>query len=93
MSRGYRFAVAATLWIFAVAIHYVGVEMFAPSGAMWDLAQPAIDNGWVGASWRDQMYKTFAQFVPLLVMGFSLIWLFVSEYEAQTTTTRRRVRR
>ena len=88
MSRGYRFAVAAVLWIFAAAIHYVGIEMFGPAGAMWDLAQPAINSGWIETGWRDQMYKVFSQYVPLLVIGFAVAWLFISEYEAQTTTVR-----
>ncbi len=34
MSRGYRFAVAATIWLFAIVVHYIGTAMFGPSGAL-----------------------------------------------------------
>lgn len=88
MSRGYRFAVAATLWIFAAIMHYVAIEMFAPGNALWELAQPAVNGGMVAGGWRDQMYKIFAQYVPLLIIGFTVLWLFISEYESQTTTVR-----
>ena len=90
MSRGYRFAVAGTLWIFAVAIHLIGTQMFGPTGGLWDLAQPAINSGWIMESWRLRMYKVFSQYVPLLVIGFTVAWLFVSEYESQTATVRLR---
>lgn len=93
MSRGYRFAVVGTLWLFAFVLHYVGVAMFAPDGALWGMADGAISTGFIDSNYRPQQYKIFAQYVPLLVVGFSVAWLFFSEYEAQTTTTRTSRRR
>jgi len=90
MSRGYRFAVAATIWLFAIVVHYIGTAMFGPSGALWGLAQPAIDSGIIEAGYREQQYRIFAQYMPLLLVGFATAWLFASEYESQTVTRRRR---
>lgn len=90
MSRGYRFAVAATIWLFAAAVHYIGAVMFGPSSALWGLAQPAINAGFIESGYREQQYQLFAQFMPLLLIGFGIAWLFFSEYEAQTITRRRR---
>lgn len=90
MSRGYRFAVVGILWTFAITVHYLGALMFGPSGALWDLAGPAIDAGFISTGWRDQFYFLVVQAIPWLLTGFSVAWLFFSEYEAQTTTVRRR---
>lgn len=91
MSRGYRFGVAATIWLFAVVVHYIGTVMFGPSGALWGLAQPAIESGLIESGYREQQYRIFAQYMPLLLLAFGVAWLFLSEYEQQTTT--RRIRR
>lgn len=90
MSRGYRFAVVATLWVFAATMHYLGALMFGPNDALWNLAEPAIQAGFIQTGWRDQFYFLMVQAGPLLLIGFSVAWLFFSEYEAQTTTVRRR---
>lgn len=90
MSRGYRFGVAATIWLFAIAVHYIGTAMFGPSGALWGLAQPAIDSGMIESGYREQQYRIFAQYMPLLLVAFGIAWLFFSEYEAQTITRRGR---
>lgn len=90
MSRGYRFGVAATIWLFAISVHYIGTAMFGPSGALWGLAQPAIDAGFIQSGYREQQYRIFAQYMPLLLVVFGIAWLFFSEYEAQSITRRRR---
>lgn len=89
MSRGYRFAVVGVFWVFAFAVHYIGITMFAPDTALWDLGDIAISAGFIDPGWREQLYFLFAQAAPLLLLGFSTAWLFASEYEAQTVTRRR----
>lgn len=90
MSRGYRFAVSAAFFAFAVAMHYLGVEFFRPDGPLWDFGTTSV-GVYIDAGWQDRMYKVFAQYVPLALLAFAAAWPFLAEYEDQTTT--RRVRR
>lgn len=89
MSRAYRFAVMTIIIMLAVITHYFGTALFHPSGDIAALVDPAV-GVFIDADFTDTMYMIFSQIIPLLLVGFAFIWGFASEYEQQTTTTRRR---
>ena len=88
MSRAYRFATIALIWILAMFIHYFATIVFSPTGAVYGLAAPGIGT-YIQSGWRDQMYLVFVQYIPLLFIGGSLIWGFAKEYENAVVGVRR----
>jgi len=80
MSRGYRFATIIIIWIVAVVTHWFGVVFFAPNGELYFLAADGVGT-FVEAGWRDNMYRVFSQYLPLIFAGGSLLWGLAKEYE------------
>lgn len=87
MSRVYRFAVIALIWLIAILIHYFGVLLFEPSSQFAELVDPAVGT-FIDSEWKGDMYVTFAQNIPLLFIALSLLWGFAKEYEEQVVTGR-----
>jgi hypothetical protein len=85
MSRAYRYAAIIILWITAGMMHYLGVMLFAPGSALYQLVEPAI-GPMLDPGWRDQFYEHMVRNIPLLIVAFSFIWAFASEYQAQKIT-------
>lgn len=89
MSRGYRYATIGLLWILAMACHWFGTVFFAPGTQVYALVEPGIGT-YVETGWRATQYKVFAQYLPLIFVGFSLVWGFAKEYEDAVNTGVRR---
>jgi len=89
MSRVYRYATIGLMWILAMTIHWFGTVFFAPGTEVYLLADPGVGT-FVEAGWRETQYKVFAQYIPLLFIGFSLLWGFATEYEDAVNTGVRR---
>lgn len=85
MSRAYRFAAIIVLWIVAATMHLLAVQLFAPGTALYQFAGPAVGT-FVGEHWREDFYRHMVRNIPLLIVAFSFIWGFASEYEAQRIT-------
>ena len=90
MSRAFRFATITLIWIAAVLCHWFGVTFFAPNGELFALAAPGVGT-YIEAGWRYRMYRVFAQVLPLIFIGASLLWGFAKEYEDAVVGGRRRV--
>lgn len=80
MTRMYRYMTIGLIWILAAFIHWFGVMLFAPNAELYGLAAPGIGT-FIESGWRPHMYKVFAQFIPLIFLGGSLLWGFAKEYE------------
>lgn len=89
MSRAYRYATIGLIWILAMVIHWFGVTLFAPGTDVYALGEVGVGM-YVEAGWRDQMYKVFAQYIPLLFVAASMLWGFAKEYEDAVLTGVRR---
>jgi len=90
MTRMYRFATIGLIWILAIVIHYFGVIFFASNAPLWSLAADGVGM-YIESGWRDNMYKIFVQYIPLLFIALSLLWGFATEYEDALLTNRRRI--
>lgn len=89
MSRMYRYATIGLIWILAMTIHWFATVLFAPGTAVYGLAEPGIGL-YIESGWREQIYITVAQYIPLLFVALSLLWGFAKEYEDAVYTGVRR---
>lgn len=80
MSRMYRYAVIALFWIVAITTHWFAIEFLAPGTSLYVFAGDGVGT-FITAGWRDQIFKIFAQFIPLLFAGGGTLWGFVREYD------------
>jgi len=91
MSRAFDFVVIAVIWIIAIVIHMMGVELFAPGTPLYDLATDgtAAMNGQARA---DLWYQMLTVWVPLLAASGITAWGFIREYRRGARTAARGVR-
>jgi len=80
MSRLYRYATIGLIWILAFTTHWFATIMFAPGTEVYALGAVGVGT-YIEAGWRDQMYRVFVQYIPLLFVAGSLLWGFAKEYE------------
>lgn len=88
MSRAARFVAIIIIWLVAAMCHFLGIILFAPGTSLYQFAEPAV-GVFVEEGWREGIYLAFTQYVPMLLVAFSFIWAFASEYEAQKLTSYR----
>lgn len=89
MSRAYRYATIGLMWILAITCHWFGTVFFAPGTDVYVLAAPGIGT-FIEEGWRATQYKVFVQYIPLTIIGLSLLWGFATEYEDAVNTGVRR---
>lgn len=92
MGRGYDFVVVGVIYIIAIVIHVISVELVSPGTPLYAIATDgtAVMNG---AARAELWYKILTVWVPLLAMGGITAWGFVREYRRQAITAAQRVRR
>lgn len=90
MSRAFDFVVLGVIYIIAVVIHLMGVELFAPGTPLHGFASQAVNLG--GAEKADLWYQIIALWAPLLSVGGITMWAFFREYRRQAVTAVRSVR-
>ena len=85
MSRAYDIVVAAVIYIVAVIVHLMSVELFAPGSVLYNLATDgtAVMNGQARA---DLWFEMLAVYIPLLAMAGISVWLMIREYRRQVQT-------
>jgi len=82
MSRAYRYATIGLM-----TIHWFATVLFAPGTEVYALAAPGVGT-FIESGWRDNQYKVFAQYIPMLFIALSLLWGFAKEYEDARNTGR-----
>lgn len=80
MSRVYRFATIAIIWICAFLMHNFATIYFAPGTTTFALAEPGVGL-YIDENWAENMYRVFVRDIPLIFVGGSLLWGFAKEYE------------
>lgn len=91
MSRGYDFTVVVVIWIIAITIHRISVELFTPDGVLYSVATTGTENV-NGTAIANTWFQIFTVWVPLIAGGGIIAWAVIREYRRQTTTNVRRVR-
>lgn len=84
MSRAFDFVVLAVVYIIAVVIHMMGVELFSPASPLHQIASGATQLN--GAARADLWYEVLSLWVPLIAVGGISAWVFVREYRRQART-------
>lgn len=90
MSRAFDFVVVGVIYIVAVVIHLMGINLFAPGTPLHQVASTgtAVMGG---AAKADLWYEIITLWAPLLAVGGISLWAFIREYRRQTVTAARRV--
>lgn len=91
MSRAFDFVVVGVIWIIAVVIHMMGIELFAPGSPLHELASTGT-GAMNGAARADLWYEILTVWVPLAAGGGISAWAFVREYRRQAVTAVRGAR-
>lgn len=89
MSRGFDFVVVGVIWVVAVIIHLMGVELFSPGGPLYTIASTGTE-AMNGAERAQLWYEILTIWVPLLACAGITAWAFVREYRRQAVTGARR---
>lgn len=91
MSRAFDFVVVGVIWIIALVIHLIGIELFAPGTPLFEIATSGTEvmNGQKRAELWHEIITVWA---PLFAAGGISAWAFVREYRRQAVTASPRVR-
>lgn len=84
LTRIQRFAIAGAIYVVAVTIHLLAIQLFGPDSALRAMNQGAALGGTTAAEVNSQYYRIAVQWVPLGLVGFITAWLVLSEFRTQT---------
>lgn len=90
MSRAFDFVIVGIIYIIAVVIHLMGIELFAPGTPLHQAAASATNLN--GAERAVLWYQIITIWVPLISMGGITAYAVIREYRRQAVTGIRRVR-
>lgn len=85
MTRAFDFTVITVIYIVAVVVHLMGVELMAPGSPLYALATDGTEV-MDGQEWADMVYMIISTWVPLIGVGGISAWALVREYRRQTAT-------
>lgn len=92
MSRAFDFLLVGVIYIVAVVIHLMGINLLAPGSPLHEMASTGT-SAMNGAQRADLWYEIITLWVPLIAVGGISSWAFIREYRRQATTAMaRRVR-
>jgi hypothetical protein len=89
MSRFADMLIVGIVWIIAVVIHIIAVELFAPGTPLHGVASGVAMFD--GAAKADLWHEILAVWVPLITGAGISAFAFIREYRRQRVTRRRRV--
>lgn len=91
MSRAFDFVLVGVIYIVAVVVHLMGIQLFGPASPLHQLATSGTGT-MNGAARADTWYEIITIWVPLLAVGGISAWAFIREYRRQAVTAARSVR-
>ncbi len=91
MSRAFDFVVITVIYVVAIVVHLMGIELFAPGSPLHSIATSGT-GAMNGGERADLWYEIITVWVPLMaVFGISAYGI-VREYRRQAVTAVQRVR-
>jgi len=85
MTRAYDFTVLTVIYIIAVVIHLMAVELMAPGSPLYAVATDGTEV-MDGQAWADMVYMITSTWVPIISVGGITAWTVVREYKRQAVT-------
>lgn len=85
MTRAFDFTVITVIYIVAVVVHLMGVELMAPGSPLYTLGTTGTEV-MNGQAWADMVFMIISTWVPLIAVGGISAWALVREYRRQTAT-------
>lgn len=90
MTRAFDFTVVSVVYIVAVIIHLMAVELMAPGTPLYVVGTTGTE-AMNGQQWADQTFMILSTWVPLIGFAGITAWAVVREYRRQAVTAVRRV--
>lgn len=84
MSRAFDYVVVGVIYVIAVTVHLMGVELFSPASPLHAIASGA--THFDGAAKADLWYEILSLWVPLIGVGGISAWAIIREYRRQANT-------
>jgi len=87
MSTAFDVVVGGVITIIMFVLHRVGVEMFAPGSALWDVATEgtAVMSGTQHAT---TLFQAIVVWMPMLFIGGIWAWVTIRAWKRQVQTAR-----
>lgn len=85
MSRAFDLTVMTVIYVVAIIVHLMGVQLFAPSSPLHVLASSGT-GAMDGAARADLWYEMLSLWVPLIAMVGITAWSIIREYRRQAIT-------
>jgi hypothetical protein len=87
VSSAYDLVVGGVITIIMFVLHRVGVEMFAPGSALYEIATDgtAVMNGTEHAT---TLFTVIAVWMPMLFIGGIWLWVAIRAWKRQVQTAR-----
>jgi len=82
MTRAFDFVVVSVIYLIAIIIHLMGIELFAPGSPLHVLASDGTSN-MNGAARADLWCQIITMWVPLFAIGGISAYAFIREYRRQ----------
>ena len=85
MSRAFDFLVVGVIYIIAVVVHLMGIELLGPGTPLYEIATTgtAAVNGTARAN---EWYEIITLWTPLISCAGISAWAFIREYRRQART-------
>lgn len=91
MTRSFDFVLMGVIWIVAIVVHMMGVELFSPGTPLYEMASTGTE-AMNGAERAQLWYEVLTVWVPMIAAGGITFWSFVREYRRQAVTSAARPR-
>jgi hypothetical protein len=91
VTRAFDFVVVGVIWLIAIIVHRISVELFAPESPLHAMASDGT-AAMNGAARADLWFEILSVWVPILVCGGILAWALLREYRRSTATAVRQRR-
>lgn len=90
MTRAFDFTVVSIVYIVAVIVHLMAIEMMAPGTPLYALGTTGTEV-MNGQQWADRTFMILSTWVPMIGFAGITAWAVVREYKRQALTAVTRV--
>lgn len=84
MSRAFDFTVVGVVWVVAIVVHMIGLNLFAPGTPLYEMAEGA--TALDGAEKAHLWFQILAIWMPLISGAGITAWAVLREYRRQAVT-------
>lgn len=88
MTRVFDYTIVAVIWVIAVVINRLALELLQPGSPLYEIATDGTENVG-GPAFAEIVWQAVAIYIPLIAGAGILSWALLREYRRQAVGTRR----